>query len=221
MNKVDGTPYEFVMVIDGNDDRGIDVGVMARAGYEIVGIRSHVDDADLEGRVFSRDCPEYTITTPTGATVVVLVNHLKSKGFGPASASNKLRERQANRVKEIYERLRAEGQENVALLGDFNDTPDSTPLAPLLKQTDLKDISEHPAFTSDGRPGTYGNGNKSQKIDYVLLSPPLFNNVIGGGIFRTGVWGGKNGTLWPHYDTMERAVHAASDHAAVYADINV
>jgi endonuclease/exonuclease/phosphatase family metal-dependent hydrolase len=221
LNKVNGTPYEFVMVIDGNDDRGIDVGVMARAGYEIVGIRSHVDDADLEGRVFSRDCPEYTITTPTGATVVVLVNHLKSKGFGPASASNKLRERQANRVKEIYEGVLAEGQENVALLGDFNDTPDSTPLAPLLKQTDLKDISKHPAFTDDGRPGTYGNGTKSQKIDYVLLSPALYNNVIGGGTFRTGVWGGKNGTLWPHYDTMERAVHAASDHAALYADINV
>jgi len=221
LNKVDGTPYEFVMVIDGNDDRGIDVGLVARAGHEIVGIRSHVDDTDLEGRVFSRDCPEYTITTPTGARLVVLVNHLKSKGFGPASASNKLRERQAIRVKEIYERVRAEGAENVAVLGDLNDTPNSVPLAPLLKQTDLKDISQHPAFANDGRPGTYGNGNKSQKIDYVLLSPALFDNVIGGGTFRTGVWGGKNGTLWPHYQTMIRSVQAASDHAALYADINV
>jgi len=221
LNKVDGTPYEFVMVIDGNDDRGIDVGLVARAGHEIVGIRSHVDDTDLEGRVFSRDCPEYTITTPTGARLVVLVNHLKSKGFGPASASNKLRERQAIRVKEIYERVRAEGAENVAVLGDLNDTPNSVPLAPLLKQTDLKDISQHPAFANDGRPGTYGNGNKSQKIDYVLLSPALFGNVIGGGTFRTGVWGGKNGTLWPHYQTMIRSVQAASDHAALYADINV
>jgi predicted extracellular nuclease len=65
LNKVNGRPYEFVMVIDGNDDRGIDVGLMARAGHELVGIRSHVDDMDLEGTVFSRDCPEYTITTPT------------------------------------------------------------------------------------------------------------------------------------------------------------
>ena len=76
LNKVNGTPYEFVMVIDGNDDRGIDVGLMARAGHEIVGIRSHVDDTDLDGTVFSRDCPEYTITTPSGAKVIVLVNHL-------------------------------------------------------------------------------------------------------------------------------------------------
>jgi hypothetical protein len=45
--------------------------------------------------------------------------------------------------------------------------------------------------------------------------------VIGGGVFRTGVWGGKNGTLWPIYNTMTRTIHAASDHAAVYADINI
>jgi endonuclease/exonuclease/phosphatase family metal-dependent hydrolase len=207
------------MVIDGNDDRGIDVGVMTRAGYEIVSIRSHVDDNDALGRVVSRDCPEYTITTPTGARLVVLVNHLKSKGFGPASSSNQLRERQATRVKAIYERLVAEGDQHIAVLGDFNDTPDSARLAPLLQQTDLKDISTHPAFTSDGRPGTFGNGTKSQKIDYVLLSPALYSNVIGGAVFRTGVWGGKNGTLFPHYDTMTKPIHAASDLAAIYADI--
>jgi endonuclease/exonuclease/phosphatase family metal-dependent hydrolase len=209
------------MVIDGNDDRGIDVGVMTKVGYEIVSIRSHVDDTDDAGEIFSRDCPEYKIVTPTGAHLTVLVNHLKSKGFGTASDSNAKRERQAQRVKEIYERLIADGEENVAVLGDLNDTPGSGPLAPLLQQTDLEDISQHPAFTNDGRPGTYGNGTKSQKIDYVLLSPALFDKVIGGAVFRLGVWGGKNGTLFPHYETMTRAIHAASDHAAIYADISI
>jgi hypothetical protein len=33
--EVGGRPYERVMVIDGNDDRGIDVALMTRAGYEI------------------------------------------------------------------------------------------------------------------------------------------------------------------------------------------
>src|SRR5215204_5157624 len=49
LKKVGGTDYESVMVIDGNDDRGIDVGVMTRAGYEILSIRSHVDDVDSLG----------------------------------------------------------------------------------------------------------------------------------------------------------------------------
>jgi endonuclease/exonuclease/phosphatase family metal-dependent hydrolase len=221
LQKVGGTPYEFVMVIDGNDDRGIDVGVMTKVGHELVSIRSHVDDTDADGDIFSRDCTEYAVVTPTGARVVVLVNHLKSKGFGSASSSNKTRRRQAKRIAEIYERLVADGEEHVAVLGDLNDTPDSGPLAPLLQQTDLRDISEHPAFVSDGRPGTYRNGAKSQKIDYVLLSPALFSRVVGGGVFRLGVWGGVDGTLFPHYDTMKRSIHAASDHAAIFADVNV
>jgi len=37
---VGGTPYPHVMVIDGNDDRGIDVGILAKKGYGIVDIRS-------------------------------------------------------------------------------------------------------------------------------------------------------------------------------------
>jgi len=40
-------------------------------------------------------------------------------------------------------------------------------------------------------------------------------------IFRKGVWGGTNGTLWPIYPTMKAKVHQASDHAAIYADIKV
>jgi hypothetical protein len=30
-----------------------------------------------------------------------------------------------------------------------------------------------------------------------------------------------NGTLFPHYPTMTRKVEQASDHAAVFADINL
>lgn len=74
---------------------------------------------------------------------------------------------------------------------------------------------------SDGRPGTFANGTKSQKIDYILLSPALFGRVTGGGVLRRGVWGGTNGTLFPHYPTMTKPIHAASDHAAIYADLNL
>jgi hypothetical protein len=42
----------------------------------------------------------------------------------------------------------------------------------------------------------------SNKIDYILLSPELFAHTKAGGIFRMGVWGGKNGTLFPHYPEM-------------------
>jgi endonuclease/exonuclease/phosphatase family metal-dependent hydrolase len=217
LEAVEATPYRHVMVIDGNDDRGIDVGVMTRAGYDIVEMRSHVDDEDDAGPVFGRDCPEYVISTPQGNQVVLLVNHLKSKGFGLPRESNEIRRRQAQRVAEIYERLRAQGTENVVVAGDLNDIPGSAPLARLLAETDLRDISTHENFADDGRPGTYKSGSKSNKIDYVLLSPALFARVTGGMVFRKGVWS----KFWKPYDTMTRAVHAASDHAAIYADVDV
>lgn len=213
--------YPQVMVVDGNDERGIDVGVLASADYPLVGQRSHVDDTDPQGRVFSRDCPEYHFATPAGSRLVVLVNHLKSKGYGGKLASDAIRRRQASRIAEIYRDLVDSGLSDVVILGDLNDTPDSEPLAPLLRDTDLLDISAHPAFDDNGRPGTYGYCTARNKIDYVLLSPTLFAKASGGGIFRRGVWGGRRGTLWPIYDTMTREVHAGSDHAAIYADLDL
>jgi endonuclease/exonuclease/phosphatase family metal-dependent hydrolase len=219
---VAGNPrYPHVMVVDGNDERGIDVGVLASAEYPLVGQRSHVDDTDLVGRIFSRDCPEYHFRTPAGKRLVVLVNHLKSKGYGGKVASDAIRRRQAQRIAEIYRDLVADGVPDVAVVGDLNDTPDSEALAPLLGDTDLRDISAHPSFDDGGRPGTYGYCTARNKIDYVLLSPTLFASATGGGIHRKGVWGGRRGTLWPIYDTMTKEVHAGSDHAAIYADLDL
>jgi endonuclease/exonuclease/phosphatase family metal-dependent hydrolase len=214
-------PYDHIMLIDGNDDRGIDVSLMARGGFHIDLIRSHVDDEKNGNRIFSRDCAEYHLTTPANDRLIVLVNHFKSKGFGSQSANNAKRKAQAERVKAIYEDLRNGGASNVAVVGDFNDTPSSNPLAPLLQGTDLKDISLHPNFDDQGRPGTFGNGTASNKIDYILLSAPLFAKATGGSIFRMGVWGGTNGTLFPHFPEITKAVEAASDHAAIIADIQL
>lgn len=218
---VDGTPFDHVMLIDGNDPRGIDVGVMARNGWEIIDIRSHVDDRDQNKLIFSRDCAQYTLMN--GAKrLVLLVNHFKSKGYGKQADNNATRLRQASRVAAIYTQLRADGEDNIAVAGDFNDYPGSAPLQPLFGGTDLRDISTHQKFSADPqRPGTFGNCTAKEKFDYILLSPALYQRVGGGAVLRKGVWGGKNGTLWPHYPQIKRQVDQASDHAAIYADIDI
>jgi endonuclease/exonuclease/phosphatase family metal-dependent hydrolase len=217
---VTATPYPHIMVIDGNDDRGIDVGLMSR--FPIGTMRSHVDDVADGNHVFSRDCAEYQILLPSGGRLLLLVNHLKSKGFGTQQDSNAKRLRQATRIREIYEERRKAGLTHVAVLGDFNDTPDSAPLAPLVGEgSNLRDIFAHPKFQADGRSGTFGNGAASEKIDYILLSPELFKLVGRAGVFRKGVWGGKNGDLFPHFPEMTKPIHAASDHAAIFVDLNV
>lgn len=219
---VGGQPFRHVMLIDGNDDRGIDVGIATRAGYPVGLMRSHVDDRLPDGSpIFSRDCPEFVVTTPSGKEVVVLVNHFKSKGYGSKRAADARRKAQAQRVKEIYEGLVADGHDLVAVIGDLNDVPDSAPLRPLIADTDLKDVFMHEAFANGGYLGTFGLCNASNKIDYILLSPRLFERVQCGGVWRKGMWPGSRPKRWETYEEVRTPYDAASDHAAVWVDIDL
>jgi endonuclease/exonuclease/phosphatase family metal-dependent hydrolase len=198
---------------------------MTREWFEIESIVSHVDDPDEKNedeRIFSRDCPEYTIKTPAGNRLLVLINHFKSKGYGNPKVSNSKRMRQAERVKQIYSDRLKQGFEFIAIVGDLNDTPGSPPMQPLLgNELGLTDIMTHGKFVGDGRVGTYGDGYANNKIDYILMSPKLANKVIAGGIERRGVWGGKKGKLFPHFDEIKSAKDAASDHAALWVDLDL
>ncbi len=222
--------YHHMMVIDGNDDRGIDVGLATRREFPIGPMRSHVDDRKADGgRIFSRDCPEYEVTAPSGARLVLLVNHFKSKFGGNDPTSRAKRKAQANAVAGYYKRLIEEAVENVVVLGDLNDTPDSDELAPLLSETDLRDVSAHANFkdfefkADNGHRGigTHGLGNDDDKIDYLLLSPALFAKVAKGGIFRKGAWPGSRPPRWEVYPELNEKHHAASDHHAIWADIDI
>lgn len=210
------------MLIDGNDDRGIDVGLMTKPGYTIGLMRSHIHDRDAAGKtIYSRDCPEFSVETPAGETIWILPNHFKSKFGGDNPAAKAKRLAQAKRTAAIYEALRAVNHPLVVVLGDLNDTPDSATLQPLLADTDLKDISEHPSFDTGEFPGTgtFGLGNDSQKIDYLLLSPALFVRVTACGLFRKGAWPGKNPKRWDVYPEFEKEIHVASDHHVVWCEI--
>lgn len=218
---VGGTPFPHAMIIDGNDERGIDVGILTRAGFPIGRMRSHVDELLENGeRVFSRDCPVYEIAMPSGQTLFVAVNHFKSKGYGSPRANDARRKAQAERVADIYRRLIEDGAALVAVIGDLNDTPDRAPLRPLLEETDLADISTHPAFDDGGYPGTHGYCNKDDKIDYMLLSPALFAKVQAAGVNRRGMWPGVRPKRWETFSEVTRPEDAASDHAALWADID-
>ncbi len=224
-------PYTEIMLIDGNDDRGIDVGLMTKEGFDIGLMQSHIHDLKPDGKpIFSRDCPEYAVTTPAGELIWVIPNHFKSKFGGNDTASVAKREAQATRVAEIYQRLRDDDCDNVVILGDLNDTPDSAPLQPLLAETDLRDVSELGLFdtgefkgregTNERGIGTFGLGNDGDKIDYLLLSPALFDRVTAAGLFRKGAWPGSRPPRWTVYEELEEKVHVASDHHVIWAEID-
>ena len=241
-------PYEEIMLIDGNDKRGIDVGLMTKEGFRIGLMRSHVhdfpndvsndeladdtlpEDLPADKPVFSRDCPEYAVTTPSGEVIWVIPNHFKSKFGGNDQRSIDKRKAQSIFTRIIYDRLRNDGHENIVVLGDLNDTPDSEPLQPLLSNSDLRDVSEHDLFdtgeftgregTDERGIGTFGLGNDGDKIDYLLLSPALFDRVTAGGLFRKGAWPGSRPPRWTVYPELNEKVHVASDHHVIWVEID-
>jgi endonuclease/exonuclease/phosphatase family metal-dependent hydrolase len=222
VSAVGGNPYENLMLIDGNDDRGIDVGIGYRNSVELDFMRSHVTDKQDDGNsVFSRDCPEYHFTFPSGKRLLVMVNHFKSKGFGSQASSNAKRKAQAQRVREIYDDRLADGIDHIAIIGDLNDTPDSDQLKPLHTGTSMKDIFTHPSFDNGGFPGTFGLCNAANKIDYMLLSPKLFQRVNAAGVFRKGMWPGVQPPRWEVYDELEQQINSGSDHACLFMDFNL
>ncbi len=241
-------PFNEIMLIDGNDDRGIDVGLMTKEGFKIGMMRSHIHDTlkdirqeELKGDVlpaslpdsrpvYSRDSPEYAVTTPAGEMIWIIPNHFKSKFGANYQYSTDKRTAQAIYTRAIYERLRNQGHDNIVILGDLNDTPDSDALRPLLEKSDLKDVSVHDSFdpgefkgreNSDEKGiGTYGLGNDSNKIDYILLSPALFQRVTAGGLFRKGAWPGSRPPRWTVYPELKKKQHVASDHHVIWVTID-
>jgi endonuclease/exonuclease/phosphatase family metal-dependent hydrolase len=208
-------PYKFL--VDGNDPRGIDVGIFSR--LEIRSLRTHVEDpVDSASKTFSRDCAEYEMILPSGKSLWLLCNHFKSRGYGKPANNNAKRLKQTTRVSDILKRFNLK-KELVIVAGDFNELPENASLAPLLKQTPhLRNAFEK--LPADADQWTHRDDVASNKqIDYLLLSDPLFNacqkiEIERRGIFDKGNFGGK----YPHFDTIKSESAQASDHAAVWAD---
>ncbi len=207
---VGGTPYEQVLLVDGNDDRGIDVGVMVRAPLTIAHLRTHVFDRDADGVVFSRDCCEYHLRTPDGGGLAVLVNHFKSKGYsepGDRPGAGR-RRRQAVRAAEIYRGLRAEGIDRVASSATST-TAWTAPSRPAARRhRPARPSASTPDFDFGLRRGTFQGGNEASKFDDVLLSPALFKRPPAAPRSAAACGTGRaRPTPWEMYDTLTAEVH--------------
>jgi len=216
LKKLGYKPYAYNMVIDGNDDRGIDVGILSRK--PLTRMRTHITDR-LDGKkVFPRDCPEYYVRLGNGTSeLVVLPNHFSSKGSDKTGARRAV---QAQRVREIYESIRDAGHNFVVVAGDFNDFPASGALDALLKGTDLTDAMAtemyHGAF-----PGTYQHATAKEKIDYLLLSPELVAKVKAVDVDRHGFYAPKKWESFENINPETKDRFQASDHHCVWADIDI
>jgi len=167
-----GGKYVASSLIDGNDYRGVDIGVLSK--YPIDSVVSHKDDAfPLNGTAgpnyyFSRDCPEIHIQF-NGRKMVFLGAHFKAKSND--DPVKRLAEAQHTRA--IANTLaKQDPTRAIIILGDFNDTPNSAPY--------LAVVGEGPSQYTDATLSipmadrwSYNFQGKLELIDYQVVNPVL------------------------------------------------
>ncbi len=216
--------YRYEMLIDGNDQRGIDVGLYSK--YPLGNIRTHMFDRSGNRKTFSRDCPEYEVILPNGKSLYVLCNHLKSKGYGSQAQNDARRKSQAEAIADILSGYNL-STDWVVVAGDLNDTPENAPLKPLMDVPNLFDVLELEFGSQKNKRWTY-HYRSFEQIDYVLVSKPLKDRFVEAGVERRGMYNLKNLTSGNNnipdeeqFDTVTYWTNAASDHGAVWANFNL
>jgi endonuclease/exonuclease/phosphatase family metal-dependent hydrolase len=216
--------FPYNISIDGNDDRGIDIGLLSK--YPIKNIRTHIFDKEKptsRSYIFSRDCLEVALEINASKSLHVLCNHLKSKGYSTSQAgSDNRRQLQAVNIKKIISANYDLKKDLVIVIGDFNDTPDSKPLKELLSTPNLYDVL-HLQFKNDAQQKWTYHYNKLFQIDYILVSKPMKDLFIQAGVEIRGIFDIEklSGGLVKPFKGITASSNAASDHGAVWAEFNL
>lgn len=87
----------------------------------------------------------------------------------------------------------------------------------------LVDCYSLSGFQVGNRPGTYDTCSLKKRFDYILISKSLKPHFNSGSIFRKELWGTRitRPDKWPIYQDMTKSTEQASDHAAVYIDLDI
>lgn len=222
--------YPYKYLIDGNDPRLIDVGVLSK--MEAQNLKTHQYDKKGKQEIFSRDCLEIEYNIG-GTTLTLFVNHFKSmldrtdqaNGRKNTMAKRKTQsERVAKIIKDKFGNNPA--NENFIVLGDFNDYLPSTGLNPLLNQPWLENMGDRlPAEEQwthfwDGAPK---KEDPYKQIDYILLSKRLAKqnaNAIPT-IIRNGLCLKANKYTGKRFQGIGNSAPAASDHCPIAISITI
>ncbi|MBI4706124.1 MAG: endonuclease/exonuclease/phosphatase family protein [Deltaproteobacteria bacterium] len=195
-----GGRYVASALVDANDPRGLDIGVLSK--IELGEVKSHKDEdfvkVGTEGPYYrySRDCLEVHLEY-NGRRLVLLGVHYKAKENDDPDK----RLAEAQRTRQIADEIRAaDPAAGIVILGDFNDTPGS----PAYSWTVGKEPEEYtnaPESVPEKDRWTFNYNGKLELVDQQMSSPVLAPMLD------------KKQVRILHTD----AVEAASDHAPVVA----
>lgn len=220
-------PFQEIMVVQGNDKRGQETGVMLKNGYRIKSVSTHHFEIGNSLNP-KKEFFQYELRTPSEATIWLLGVQLQGE-TSDKEMTDAYRKIQGEQIANVYRQLKNDGHDNIIVAGTLNAVSYCDSISPLLRGTDLKDVTKHPSFKVDFdegsdasyfRLGAYRMGVNIKQKDYLLLSPQLFANVTDSGLNRKGVLP-KERPKWKVYPDMHSKKQAASGHPAVWAAIKI
>lgn len=186
-----GRLFKDLALVPANDPRRIDVAVASRFPLGQMVSYQFIRDQETGRKLFSRDLLEVEVLNPDNRgqrLFTLFVTHLKSKYVDPKqSAADKekdrqqadlLRWKQASTIAAIVRGRFPNPNAYFAVAGDFNDTPDSNLIGPLLKDRQLQLVDVLSYKPQAERWTHYWEKEKlHSQIDYLLLSPALARHL--------------------------------------------
>jgi endonuclease/exonuclease/phosphatase family metal-dependent hydrolase len=204
LDKELGGAYFARQLFEGNDPRGIDIGILSK--IKIDESKSHAADRfNLLGTQtqysYARDCLEAHLTV-NGRHLALLGVHFRSKGGEVASDDPDKRLAEAQHTRAIADEILAKDPTaGVVVLGDFNDSTGS--------QAQKAVLADKPPFvdvaTTAPDPWSFVYQGEQALLDHMIASPVLAGVFVDGSV------------IIQHSSDQKKA----SDHAPVQATFSV
>ncbi|MBO3097861.1 exonuclease/endonuclease/phosphatase family protein [Gelidibacter pelagius] len=221
--KVGYKPFDQCILIPGSEGKGREQALLLKNGCVLDSVKLHIIEAS---EVPSHELIEYIIITKERALIHILSAYFYQNELNIEKASE-VRRQQALGVSRIYKELQFNSQNNVIIAGTLNAPSYCYSLAPLLQNSDLKDITKHISFEVDyddgidasyHRMGAYRKGVNIKQKDFMLLSPALFQTLIDSGLNRKAMWPFER-PQWANYKSIKTKKDAASEHPALWCSL--